>query len=312
MGHGRLGAVSVDLDTLPHYCRIQGLDEKILDPHARGLVSGVAINRCLELFDGGPATFFAIGEDLADPAMAAALKRAHRAGVEIASHSHAHDYRLSRRAPAEIARDLQAADAAIEKAVGVRPVGFRAPGYTLSPALLQEVAAIGYRYDSSTFPATPYYSAKALVMGALKLVGRPSKALLDTPRVLFAPRVPYRPDLLAPYSVGTAPLVELPISVAPRTRLHFIGTFVTSMAWPLVKATYKGLKGDRLVNFELHAIDLLDQSDGIPLALARQQRDLKVPVKEKLRRLKEVLGWLWAEAEPVTLAAASKQLEKDV
>jgi hypothetical protein len=145
-------------------------------------------------------------------------------------------------------------------------------------------------------------------MGGLRLLGRPSKALLDTPRVLFAPRVPYRPDLLAPYSIGSAPLIELPIAVAPGTRLHFIGTLVTTLPWLVVKATYRALKADRLLNFELHAIDVLDESDGVPAALCRQQRDLKVPVSQKLRRLKEVLGWLWRDGEPVTLAEASKRL----
>jgi len=304
----RLAAVSVDLDTLPHYFRIQGLDERQVDAQARALVSKVAIDRYLELFDGRPATFFAIGEDLADPQMGAGLRAAHRAKVEIASHSFSHDYGLSRLRPARIAEDLRAAHEAIFTAVGVAPVGFRAPGYTLSPALLQAVAALGYAYDSSTFPATPYYSAKALVMGALKVLGRPSRAVLDTPRVLFAPRVPYRPDPLAPYSLGKARLLELPVSVAPRTRLPFIGTLVTRLPWPVVKATYRALAQDRLINFELHAIDVLDESDGVPAVLARQQRDLKVPVREKLKRLKEVFGWLWSDGEPVTLAEASKRL----
>lgn len=308
MGGGRLASISVDLDTLPHYCRIQGLDEGQLDERARGLVAQVAIDRYLELFDGRPATFFAIGEDAGEPLMAAALKKAHQAGVEISSHSQAHDYALSRRDPAQIQDDLARADAAIFAAVGKRPSGFRAPGYTLSPALLQAVAGQGYLYDSSAFPAAPYYSAKALVMGALQLLGRPSKAVLDTPRVLLAPRVPYRPDLLAPYSLGKAPLLELPIAVAPVTRLHFIGTVVTSLPWAVVTSTYRALRHDRLVNFELHAIDVLDESDGVPAALCRQQRDLKVPVKQKLKRLKEVFGWLSADAEPVTLAEAATRL----
>ena len=99
----RLAAVSVDLDTLPHYLRIQGLDEALIDDRARALVSKVAIDRYLELFDGRPATFFAIGEDLADPKMAQALKAAHGAKVEIASHSFSHDYALSRLPPSQIA-----------------------------------------------------------------------------------------------------------------------------------------------------------------------------------------------------------------
>jgi peptidoglycan/xylan/chitin deacetylase (PgdA/CDA1 family) len=312
LGFARLSAVSVDLDTLPHYCRIQGLDESLLDERARGLVAQRAIDRCLELLDGRPGTFFAIGEDLSDPRMGEALKRSHRAGVEIGSHSYAHDYALSRRPGAEITADLKAADDAIFAAVGERPVGFRAPGYTLSPSLLQAAAGLNYRYDSSAFPAAPYYSAKAMVMGALQLLGRPSKAVLDTPRVLLAPRVPYRPDLLAPYSLGNAPLLELPISVAPRTRLHFIGTVVTSLPWALVKAIHRSLEPDALLNLELHAVDVLDESDGIPAALCRQQRDLKVPVREKLKRLKEVFGWLWRDREPVTLAEASKRLAPEL
>lgn len=304
----RLAAVSVDLDTLPHYLRIQGLDESLIDERARTLVSQTAIDRYLELFDGKPATFFAIGEDVADPKMARALKGAHEKGVEIASHSFAHDYALSRRSHDAIADDLQRAHQAITDAVGVSPTGFRAPGYTLSPALLQEVARRGYRYDSSAFPAVPYYSAKALVMGALAALGRPSRAVLDTPRVLLAPRVPYRPDLRAPYSTGSAPLIELPMSVGALTRVPFIGTFVTRAPWAAVKATYASLKKDVLLNFELHAIDVLDETDGVPAALARQQRDLKVPVREKLRRLKEAFGWLWSDGEPVTLAEASNRL----
>ncbi len=307
-------AISVDLDSLPHYTRIQGLSETLLDERARGLVASTAIPRFLELFEkaGVKATFFAIGEDVKLPGMADALRESHRAGVEIASHSHSHDYALSRRELPEIEADLRAADHAILETVGERPVGFRAPGYTLSPALLQAVAALGYQYDSSTFPATPYYLAKAGVMGALAALGRPSRAILDTPRVLFAPRGPYRPDLLAPYTIGSAPLIELPMAVAPLTRLPFIGTFATSLPWPLVRATYASFAREPFFNFELHALDVLDAQDGIPPELSRQQRDLNVPVKTKLERLSTLLKKLGTERESLTLSEVSKRMAADL
>ena len=50
---------------------------------------------------------------------------------------------------------------------GVR--GFRAPGYDVSPAMLDTLARLGYRYDSSIFPAPGYYAAKAAVMAALAI-----------------------------------------------------------------------------------------------------------------------------------------------
>ncbi|MEW5742472.1 MAG: polysaccharide deacetylase family protein [Myxococcota bacterium] len=306
----RLGAISVDLDSLPHYCRIQGVDEQVLDARARSLVGDVAIPRFLELLHRArvPATFFVIGADVAQPGMKEALVTARGAGVELASHSFAHDYAISRRAPEVIARDLEEADQAIEAATGARPVGFRAPGYTLSPVLLSAVAARGYQYDSSTYPATPYYLLKAGVMGALAAVGRPSRAILDSPRVLFAPRTPYRPSLAAPYARGDAPLIELPMSVAPVTRVPFIGTFATMAPWAAVELTFRTLSRDELFNFELHAIDVLDVSDGIPEVLARQQRDVKIPARKKLARLRRLFSWLAEDRRCVTLADAAREL----
>lgn len=305
----RLSAISVDLDSLPHYCRIQGLPDSLLDDRALGLVAEKAIPRLLELFADAksPATFFCIGQDLALPGMKRALTSAAAAGVELASHSHSHDYGIARRPQAEIEADLIRCEVALGE-LGFEPRGFRAPGYTLTSSLLKAVAARGYEYDSSTFPAVPYYLAKASVMSALAVLGRPSRAVLDTPSVLLAPRVPYRPSLEAPYRRGSASLVELPMSVAPYTRLPFIGTFATSMPWPLVENTFERFRDDVFFNFELHAIDVLDEHDGIPVELVRQQRDLKVPVRVKLERLSKIFRRLASEREPVTVLEASRRI----
>ena len=72
----RLASISVDLDSLGHYCRIQGLSESILDERARSLVWATAIPRYLELFSsvGTPATFFVIASDLSYSGLAPALR----------------------------------------------------------------------------------------------------------------------------------------------------------------------------------------------------------------------------------------------
>lgn len=307
----RLASISVDLDSLPHYCRIHGLPESLLDDRARSLVHAVAVPRFRELFDavGVPGTFFAIGEDLeSDAGAAAGMRSAHAAGIEVASHSHAHDYALTRRGPAAILEDLQRADAALLAATGARPEGFRAPGYTLNADLYAATEALGYRYGSSAFPATPYYAAKAAVMGALALAGRPSRSVLDTPRVLLAPRVPYRPDPARPYQRGSGSVVELPMAVTPGLRFPFIGTFATTLPLPTLRAAWGMCRRDAFFNFELHGVDVLDASDGIPGELVRQQRDLRVSAAKKLERLREIFGWLRAECDVVTLRDAAKRL----
>ena len=309
----RLASISVDLDSLHHYCRIHGLPESVLDARARGLVYSTAVPLFRELLRcvGASGTFFAIGEDLvADAQAVAALREAHAEGIEVGNHSFSHDYALTRRAPDSIREELARGEEAILAATGTRPVGFRAPGYTLNAALYAATAERGYLYGSSTFPAAPYYAAKAAVMGALAVLGRPSRSILDSPCVLLAPRTPYRPDPEQPYRRGTGAVLELPMAVTPGVRFPFIGTFATTLPLSAVRAAWRSCRGDAFFNFELHAVDVLDAADGIPPELVRQQRDLRVPSARKMERLAEIFRWLKADADVVTLRVAAEQLAR--
>jgi peptidoglycan/xylan/chitin deacetylase (PgdA/CDA1 family) len=100
----RLGCVSVDLDSLHHYCRIHGLPEASLPERALDLVYSTALPRFLDLCAelSVPLTLFAIGEDLAREPSARALRDAHRAGAEVGNHSCHHDYALTRRTREQI------------------------------------------------------------------------------------------------------------------------------------------------------------------------------------------------------------------
>ncbi len=306
----RLASISVDLDSLHHYCRIHGVPETVLDARARGLVYSTAVRRFQELLGavGVPGTFFAIGEDLADADAAAALRQSQAAGIEVANHSFSHDYALTRRAPESIVEDLARGEEAILAATGVRPVGFRAPGYTLNAALYEATVERGYLYGSSVFPAAPYYAAKATVMGALALLGRPSRSVLDSPRVLLAPRTPYRPDPARPYNRGRGAVLELPMTVTPGVRFPLIGTFAATLPLPAIRAAWATCRGDAFFNFELHAIDVLDATDGIPPELVRQQRDLRVSATRKMERLETLFRWLRDERDVVTLRTAAERL----
>ncbi len=144
-------SVSVDLDGLGCYAAIHGLDAGALSERELQAVPVAAVSRLSELFSALRlrATFFAIGGEMGIPGSGRALRAAADAGHEVGSHSHAHDYALSRRPAAEIDADLERAEGAILEAVGKAPRGFRAPGYTLSRALLEAVRARGYLYDSS-------------------------------------------------------------------------------------------------------------------------------------------------------------------
>jgi peptidoglycan-N-acetylglucosamine deacetylase len=304
-----LASISVDLDGLGHYAALYGLSPDLVDAEARRLVHRVAVPRFTELVEaaGGRGTLFVIGGEV-DADAHAPLQETLRHGHELASHTHGHDYALSRAPPAEIDEDLGRAEEVLSSLGARRPFGFRAPGYTLSPALLQALAAREYAYDASIFPAAPYWMAKALKLGWLRLLGRRSAAILDSPRVLLAPRLPYRPDLLRPERRGDASLLELPMSVTPAARVPFIGTFVVLAPWPMVRGAYARLRGEPFLSLELHAVDLLGPEDGLPEALGRAQPDLRLPVATKLGRLREVLEWVARDFQLLPLREAARSL----
>jgi peptidoglycan-N-acetylglucosamine deacetylase len=143
------------------------------------------------------------------------------------------------------------------------------------------------------------------VMGALALTGRRSRSVLDRPRVLAAPLLPYRPDPDEPYRAGDGAVPELPITVEPLTRFPFIGTFVATLPAGVVDVLYRRVARQPFLNLELHGIDLVDESDGAGPALARAQRDLRVPAARKQARLAELLGRIRGEYDVVTLLQAS-------
>ena len=300
-----LASISIDLDGIGCYHAIHGLPE----PEGRDPIYQVALPRLLEELAslGATATLFAVGQDAEHEEVARQLEVAGAAGHEIANHSHSHDYRLTRRPRATIAEEIARAHAAIERATGAAPRGFRAPGYNVSEAVLDALEAQGYRYDSSIFPSPTYFALRASAIGLYRLRGQPSRSLAGDLRQFAASRFPYRPDrerLFRPGQEGAQrQLVELPIAVLPRLRLPYIGTSLTMLPDVAGRLLTMGLLASHApINLELHAIDFLDRSDpGVAPALAARQRDLSVPYSVKRRRLGAVFEALNAARELVRL-----------
>lgn len=277
-----MASVSVDIDGLHLYHRIHGLPE----PQGGPSVYETGVQRFLELFarHGVRGTFFVVGEDTADPRARRVLEDAVRAGHELASHSFSHPYDLSLRSPEAIDQELARTEEAIAEIAGRRPSGFRAPGYNISPALLNALRRREYAYDSSAFPCPAYYLAKAAVIGAYRLRGRPTHSIAGDPRAMFAPRLPYR------HSSSGEGLLELPMTVVPGLRLPVIGTSLIMMGrkgWRLVR---RWLQSVSFINVEFHAIDLTDHvGDGIDDALLSQP-DQRVTLDKKLEVFDAVVG----------------------
>lgn len=303
-------AVNVDIDELYVYDRIhghagasgnpQGFDAAAITP----TVWTRGVPRFLDLFArvGVKATFFVVAQDLAHPDVRAVLRDIVRAGHEVGNHSLTHPYDLSRLSETAMDAELRVARARLQDATGQGVDGFRAPGYALSPALLEAIGRCGHTYDSSRFPCPPYQFAKAGFISAYGLMGRPSGSVIEAPTVWFGPRTPHIERLPS----GKA-LLELPIGVLPGLRLPLIGTALLAMGWSSRAVLAPLLARTDWLNLECHGIDLTDHdADQIPDRL-RTQPDQRVSLAAKWPRFVHVIEDLarthdvrtlgqWAEA----------------
>jgi peptidoglycan-N-acetylglucosamine deacetylase len=319
-------AVSIDLDAVACYYKIHGLGAapRELDH----VVLERALPRAAKLFAarGMRVTWFVVGRDadaaersgaLPDTDRAARTANADRLrelaarGDELGNHSYSHPYEMARLSSAQIDTEIANCDRVLRVIAGRPPRGFRAPGYDISPAMLDSLARRGYRYDSSVFPAPAYYAAKATVMAALAILRRPSGAVLANPKQLAAPTDPYRPAMSAPWRRGQAPIVELPIAVTPWTGIPAIGTTLIVAPAIVRSRVISAMTARDVFNFELHGIDFADaERDGIPGELVARQPDLRLPIDEKLARLEAILDEIARTWEFATLADIASDVQR--
>lgn len=285
----RLAAVSVDLDEISCYANIYGLDAP--DEHAVRAIYRHALPRISSLFsdEAIEATFFAVGADV-DEENGEKLRALRDAGHEIANHSLSHRYDLTRCDRDVIHAEIAGGIDAIRRAVGERPVGFRAPGYTMSDVVFEVLSDLGVRYDASVFPCPAYQAAKAAAIGAIRVRGRRSHSIVDDPRLLTAPADPYRVG--RPYWRRGDGLLELPIGVSRGLRLPYIGSTVVLSGPRGAELLTRAIVGRPLVSLELHGIDLADaEQDGLSF-LAPYQLDLRRTAAAKEAALRRALSVL--------------------
>jgi peptidoglycan/xylan/chitin deacetylase (PgdA/CDA1 family) len=314
-------AVSIDLDGIACYYRIHGLGNAPAE--LEHVILERALPRAAALFAQRKlhVTWFVIGRDAdgdaalpghpARVANAERLRTLFEHGDELGNHSYSHPYELARLSAAAIDDEITNCDRVLRDITKAGVRGFRAPGYDVSPPMLDTLARLGYRYDSSVFPAPGYYAAKAAVMTALGVLGRPSGAVLTNPRALAAPADPYRPSMTAPWRRGQAPVVELPVAVTPYTRVPAIGTtLLVAPAWVRAKLIdWMARRG--FFNLELHGIDFADaDQDGIPGELVDHQPDLRIPIDDKLARLDAILDEIARRWQFATLAEVAADVQR--
>lgn len=230
----------------------------------------IVVPRVLDLLDrrGLRITWFIVGQDAALPQHHDVLREIAKAGHEIGNHSFHHEPWLHLYSEPEVEVELQRAEAAIESATGIRPRGFRGPGYSLSGTVLNVLKRRGYLYDCSTFPtylgplARAYYFMTAKLSPAEK---KQRAKLFGTLSEGHRPLKPYcwRGSGLIEIPVTTMPLAKVPIHLS---YLLYLARFSKAAARAYFRTA---LRFCRWSNTEpsilLHPLDFMGSDDDADL-----------------------------------------------
>jgi hypothetical protein len=226
------------------------------------------VPRLLEIFGEHDltTTVFVVGSDVERDDGAAAVAAIAAAGHEIANHSHGHEPWLHRYSRSRLEDELSLTEDAIIAAGAPRPVGFRGPGYSLTPDLVQLLIDRGYSYDATTLPtwigplARAYHNRTA----ASSDLDQERGELFGGVGRVRAPLRAYRWR-----SGDHADLVELPVTTMPLSRLPIHGSYLLRLyeASPRLAFAYfdTALRLCRLrgvaPSLLLHPTDVLDRAE---------------------------------------------------
>jgi peptidoglycan-N-acetylglucosamine deacetylase len=213
-----LASLSLDLDNLWSYMKTHG------DPGWETFPSylDLVVPRILGFLNtrGLKITFFIVGQDAALQKNFVPLQSIVEAGHEVSNHSFRHEPWLHLYTEQQVVEELSRAEEAIERVTGQRPVGFRGPGYSLSPTVLRVLAQRGYQYDASTLPTFLGPLARAYYFMTTKLSAEDKehrKRLFGGWRDGLQPIHPYRWQI-DDYSQE---IIEIPVTTMPFLKLPF-------------------------------------------------------------------------------------------
>ena len=249
-------------------------------------------------------TYFIVGQDADLEKNAEAIKQISGANHEIGNHSFRHEPWLHLYSKQELIEEFERTENALEKVTGQRPIGFRGPGYSLSPTVLEVLTERNYEYDCSTLPtyiaplARAYYFFKSPEMTAKEREKR--KKLFGKFSDGFQSLKPYR------WQIGDKSLIEIPVTTLPlfKTPIHasyviYLSTFSRSLARNYWKTAVEMCKitGTQL-SLLLHPLDFLSAQDAPELNFFPA---MNLPIEKKLEFVSEILEIFTTKFEVVNM-----------
>jgi len=251
--------IQIDLDSLEAIQECYGWDD--FPENERNSFFEEGTKNFLDLLEQYKiqATFFVTGKDALDSSKKIIITEIFKKGYEIANHSFSHTIGLSRLNDIELLNEIKSSEDAITNITGIKPKGFRSPGYDVTSRILKILEDSGYEYDSSLLPS--FYGILFRLADRF-MAGRRLKDKKQFGRFRdgLSPLRPFRPDKEKYWCSGNkSKIIEVPITTFPIIRFPFHSTIIFKFGTSFFDTGYNLLKTYKIpINYVFHIIDLVD------------------------------------------------------
>ena len=298
---GRLATIQVDIDSFSSI--LDSYDYRMNRSLGYKTIYQIAIPRFLELFDryNIKATFFVIGRDTLVSENQGMIREILKRGHEIANHSMNHFVKppFSSLSRTKQAKEIEGGEEAIFKVTKIKPIGFKAPAYSIGKGELFDILEDRrYLYDSSVCPV---FCTPALRLVQYLLTGqRREKGHWGEGKNMFAPLAPYHPSLNQVWKRGNRKIAEVPVSTMPFFRIPFHASIVYTLGLNIFRLGYGLTKLTRkFLNYQFHAFELVDAREVNPKLLPLRPGATK-PLATKRRIIDTILAKITKDYQILT------------
>jgi peptidoglycan-N-acetylglucosamine deacetylase len=304
-----IAAITMDVDTLESIYKGQGSRRSNGYTHAEMRIGLENFSRFLEPYYAR-ATLFMVGNDFKYSENISPIKAIINESHEIGNHTltHAQGFRLL--SPLEKEKEIAGMEELCMQTIGLRPRGFRSPGWNIGDDALPILKRRGYVYDSSVFPTSFTPLLKMMHWITMRSCNRIDRTTLGHMKFMFAPTSPYITDLESFSQLGNDGIVEFPVTVTPIFRLPFFATFLVSTGLTVFRCSLDSLKLlKHPLQFQFHLSDFVDYdhpdlADQVPIdgQGLYVPHALRMPLSQKLTLFRKVMDLIATDYNFHTLA----------
>ncbi|MDD5570128.1 MAG: polysaccharide deacetylase family protein [Bacteroidales bacterium] len=285
--------ISIDVDSPIKLMNFYRINNVVFDQNKLELFYETAFNRVLDFFNrlNIKATFFVVGDELQNSAnIKNIILQAYKSGHEIENHTYSHPFGLATFSEEKIKEEIILCNQIIEKITGVTPVGFRSPGCSINSKVINIVADLGLKYDSSGFWSILIPLIKVFQSVLFKNGLNNADFGSVTNKLMQYPYIPSENNWLIP-DTKSRQFLELPF---PRTNVLGLPFYNCFNLWaPSIYTNYISKKTNKpYMMYLFHIIEFMDSSDGIPEELGVHP-NIKTPVKDKIQKSERILSDLF-------------------